>query len=376
MPSNKIKNVLYVGDYGDNYPRNYIFITGLKKQKINVYEVNLAEFNKRQRIKVLLRSFKRFKKKRIDIILFYSIRTSPINFTLSRIFAYIKRIPFVHDIFISKHLTYFYDRKLNIVKRKLKIKLYYWLYYYLLDFFECHLSDYVILDTASHIKYFHEKYNVPIRKFRKVYVGSREDLYFPRIRAEENEDRFIVGYWGTYIPLHGVKYMIKAFKLLENQDKISFWLVGKGQTYRKNRELAEKLNIKNIKFISKTFLKDNPHELPEIISNFDLGLGLYGNSQKTMLAIPNKVFEGMAMKIPMVTCKSPAIRELLTENEHIILCERANPESLAEAILRLKNDESLRSKIKENAFRLYKDCCTIEKIGKLLEKILNNIIGH
>ena len=80
------------------------------------------------------------------------------------------------------------------------------------------------------------------------------------------------------------------------------------------------------------------------------------------------------MKIPMINCKSPAISELLTENENIVLCERASPESLAKAILLLKNDKKLRDEIKENAYGLYRKHCTTEKIGKSLITILNDII--
>ncbi|KKK87470.1 hypothetical protein LCGC14_2752930, partial [marine sediment metagenome] len=84
MVSNKLKNVLYVGDYNRNYARNYIFINGLKAQKVNVYEVNLAELNKRQRIKKLLSNFGKLRKKKIDIIIFYSLRTSPIDFIFTK----------------------------------------------------------------------------------------------------------------------------------------------------------------------------------------------------------------------------------------------------------------------------------------------------
>ena len=34
---------------------------------------------------------------------------------------------------------------------------------------------------------------------------------------------------------------------------------------------------------------------------------------KTQLVIPNKVYDGIAMKIPMITCNSPAISEVLEE---------------------------------------------------------------
>lgn len=375
MNTNSIKNVLYVGLYSKDYSRNYTFINGLKKQNINVYEINLANLSKYEGIKKLLRNFKKYKNIKFDLLIFYDIRIAPISFILTRAYAFIKRIPFVYDFFISKCLTYFADRNLNIVKKKkIQIKLYYWIYYYLLDFFECHLSNYVILDTLNHIKYFHKVYNVPIRKFRRIFVGAREDLYYPRQERKNNKEKFIVGYWGSYIPLHGVEFIINAFKLLDDQEDISFCLVGVGQTYKKNRELEKKLNIKNIKFIPKIFLGQNKEELPELISNFDIGLGIFGNSEKTMLVIPNKVFEGIAMKIPMITCESPAIKELFNENENIILSKHANSESLAEAILRLKNDENLREKIKGNAFNIFQNHCTIEQIGKKLKLIFNQMV--
>ena len=367
MINNKIKNVLYVGLYTKDYSRNYTFINGLKKQNVKVYEINLANLSKYEGIRKLLRYFKKFKDIKFDLLIFYDIRIAPISFILTRVYASIKKIPFVYDFFISKRLTYYSDRNLNIIKKKkIQLELYYWIYYYLLDFFECHLSNYVILDTLAHIKYFHEVYNVPLRKFRRVFVGAREDLYYPREKRKNNKEQFNVGYWGSYIPLHGVEYIINAFKLLDDQEDISFWLAGEGQTYKMNRELAVKLNIKNIKFIPKIFLGQKTKELPELISNFDIGLGIFGNTKKTMLVIPNKIFEGIAMKIPMITCETPAIKELFTNNENIVLCKQANSESLAEAILRLKNDKNLRKKIKGNAFIIFQNHCTIEQIGKKL----------
>lgn len=52
---------------------------------------------------------------------------------------------------------------------------------------------------------------------------------------------------------------------------------------------------------------------------------------------------------------TPAIREILVNNENIILSEPENPDSLAEAVLRLKNNEILRNKIKNNAYRLFQE---------------------
>jgi len=372
---NNVKNVLYIGEYYEDYTRNYIFINGLKQNQVNVHEINLNKMSKRKRIKVLLSNFKKLKNIDFDVLIFYSIKTSPINFLLARMFAYIRRIPFIYDIFISKHLTYYYDRKLSIVKKKIKLKPYYWLYYFFLDFFECHFSSYILLDTFSHIKYFHKKYNIPLRKFRRILVGARDDIYFPLNIKEKNDDKFIVGYWGTFIPLHGVDYIIKAFELLKNEREIYLSLLGNGQTYETNKELAERLKIKNIEFIPKVFLGSKElKKLPEFIAKFDIGLGIFGIGEKTLLSIPNKVYEGIAMKIPMINCESPAIRELFNENENIILCEPGNPRALANAILKLKNDHALLLEIKENAFKIFDNYCTIDKISKNLKYVLDEIL--
>ncbi len=42
---------------------------------------------------------------------------------------------------------------------------------------------------------------------------------------------FNVLFWGNYIPLQGIKYIILAAKELEKHSDICFTLIGKGQDY-------------------------------------------------------------------------------------------------------------------------------------------------
>ena len=58
MSINTVKNVLYIGEYYEDYPRNYIFINGLKQHQVSVHEINLNKMSKSKRIKVLLSNFK------------------------------------------------------------------------------------------------------------------------------------------------------------------------------------------------------------------------------------------------------------------------------------------------------------------------------
>ena len=297
-----------------------------------------------------------------------------IQIIFSKYLSKIKKVPLIHDIFISKLQTFYYDR--GLFERHKMPKIFYWFFYYLQDFFECFLADYILLDTYNHIKFFHERFNISIRKFRRVLVGAQNDIFFPIDKIDKRDNKFIVGFWGTFIPVHGTKYIIESANLLRENSQIKFVFIGKGQTYKESKDLAEKLKLNNVDFIPKTFfLKNQLRELPKLISEFDVGLGLFGEGDKVIQVIPTKIFEGISMKIPMITCDSPAIKELFNNNESIILCKRANPESLVDAIKKLKTDVNLRERIKENAYELFNNFCSIDVIGKRLIKIFNKILS-
>ncbi len=366
MVAIKVKKVLFMGCYSNKINRNAIFLEGLKKNNVIVHEYNVNSHSIIKNIKLFLKNFKDLKSENFDLILFHS--EAFIQFILAVILAKIKNIPLVHDIFISKLQTIYYDRR-QFKKRNMPKFLFRFILF-IIDLIECTLSDYIILDTYAHIKFFHEKFHIPSKKFRRIFVGSQDTIFFPFRKKKDEENKFIVGFCGTYIPLQGVKYIIKSAKILEDQNQIKFVLIGNGQTYDENRKLARQLNLKNIEFIDLVPIK----ELPGLKSNFDIELGIFGDTDKTLQVIPNKVFDGIAMKIPVITCDSPAIRELFTKNKNIILCKRFDPESLASAILKLKNDPDLRQKIQKNAYEIFNKFCSTDAIGKKLLEILNNIL--
>ena len=372
MPNLKLRSVLFVGNYNEEYSRNAIFIKGLRRNNITVLEFNIKSYNFIKNALICIKNFKRLNSQNFDLILLHA--PNNIQFLFAKLLSKVKGIPLIHDIYISKLQTFYYDR--NLYGKTKMPKFFYRVFYYLQDLYESALSNYIILDTYSHIKFFHHKFKIPIKKFRRILVGAQDDIYFPLNIKKKNDDKFIIGYWGTFIPVHGVEYIINAAKILEKENDIKFVLIGKGQTFNENKELAERLKIKNIEFIPKVFFASNElNKLPELIAKFDLGLGIFGKSNKTIQVIPNKVFEGNAMRLPMISCDSPAIRELFTHEKDILLCDRAHPESLAHEILKLKNNKELRENIKKNAYNIFINFCSINalafKLVNILEKILN-----
>ena len=182
------------------------------------------------------------------------------------------------------------------------------------------------------------------------------------------ENVFLVVFWGNFIPLQGVQYIVKAVKLLEKYPDIQFQLIGEGQDYRKILDLANKLNLKNINFVGRVDYKD----LPNYIDKANICLGIFGDTQKTQRVIPNKVYEAIAMRKPVISADTPAIRELFIDKKNILFCRTADPKDLAEKILELKNRRKLRDAIVRGGYEIFKKYATPKLIGKNLLEVLKN----
>ena len=170
---------------------------------------------------------------------------------------------------------------------------------------------------------------------------------------------------GSFIPLQGIEHIIKTAKLLENEN-IEFDFIGSGQTFKKIQKLSNKLRIKNVNFLG----WKSQGEIPYFISNADICLGIFGTTDKAKRVIPNKVYETIAMKKPLITGDTPAVRRFFRNKENCILCEISNPKAIAQAILELKNNPMLREKIAENGYKLFKENFSIEKIGEKMKEVL------
>ncbi len=134
------------------------------------------------------------------------------------------------------------------------------------------------------------------------------------------------------------------------------------------RKIAQELKIKNVLFIDPV-----PYEkLSDFMAMADICLGIFGSTPKTLLVIPNKVFEALAMAKPVITADTPAIRELLTDKENCVLVPAANPQALAEAIRNLKNSEDKSERIGKNGYELLQSKLTTGQIGLELKRLLES----
>jgi glycosyltransferase involved in cell wall biosynthesis len=275
---------------------------------------------------------------------------------LARLLTWIRRRPLVFDAFISLHETVVEDRALISVRSPLARLL------YVLDWLAMRLADRVLVDTRANADHYHRRFGVPRERILVVPVGADEATYYPR-KAREHAPGVRVLYFGKFIPLHGIEHILQAAHLLKHEPSIRFTLIGGGQTYEAMRALASDLALDNLNW-GPTWLA--PDALADEIAQADICLGIFGASAKAQRVIPTKAYIALAMAKPLVTMESAAARQTFSSGRDALLCQPADPGSLAEAILTLRDDPALRQRLAANGFELYQRLFSTPALGTLL----------
>ncbi len=369
--------VCYFGTYESHCPRNQMIIKGLKKNNVQVIECHLPVWESIkgkpvnfQNISSLIGFCFRILGAYISLPIKYCqvgkhdlvIVSFPgqIDIFLAKALTFFSRKPLIFDPFMSFYDTFVFDKK--IVKRKSLLAK----FLYLIDKCSCQIADLILLDTKEHIKYFSKMFHINKNKFCRIFVGADEDIFYPRTLEKRKREEFVVLFYGKFIPLQGIEYIIKAAKLLEKQAEIRFKIIGFGQLSKKIKDLSRRLNVQNVTFIDWVEYQD----LPKHIAEASICLGIFGKTEKAKRVIPNKAFQALAMKKPLITGDSPAAREALINEETAILSRMGNSEAIVKSILLLKKNRQLRERISENGYHLYKREFTSEAIGKKVKNCL------
>lgn len=224
------------------------------------------------------------------------------------------------DFFISMYDTLVYDRK-KFTKNSIPGKLCKWL-----DIKTVKKADYMIADTRAHKEYFCEAFGAKPANVEVLYIIADKGIYYPREgRRTRHQDKFLVLYFGSILPLQGVDVIIEAARRVTDQ-KIVFYIIGPV----KNEVLPE--NVVNIPWLSQK-------DLAEHIAMADLCLAGHfnANNNKAKRTIPGKAYIYEMMEKPMILGDNPATHELYQEDDMHFFVEMGNPQALAERIMELRS---------------------------------------
>ena len=187
----------------------------------------------------------------------------------------------------------------------------------------------------------------------KVDVGDRIavitngvdlELFHPQAPSAEFLQRhqltgkFVCSYVGTIGMAHGLGIVVEAARLLQQQGRqdIAFCIVGDGA---KREPLEAQIREAGVDALVRLTGRLPKAEMPEVLASSHCLLVHLKKSELFQTVIPSKIFEAMAMKRPLIMGVQGEAAEIVQQAGCGIEIESENGAALAEAALRLCDDQ-------------------------------------
>jgi glycosyltransferase involved in cell wall biosynthesis len=361
--------VCYFGTYRAGYSRNQIMIAALQLAGVEVLECHVPLWrNVGHRVQaasggwlrpgfllLVARTYCRLIERyrhlpRYDImVLGYP---GQLDVFLARLLTWLRRKPLVLDVFMSIYLVAS-ERGLT-ERHRTTSRVIYWV-----EKIACLLPDRLILDTSAYVEWFADTYGISRERFRLVPTGADDRVFRPTDCSHIEDGLLRVVYYGSFIPNHGVEYIVEAAKILASDETIQFELIGQGPDRHKAATLARGYGLSNVSFVDWV----DREKLSERVADADVCLAAFGTTPQSLMTIQNKIYEGLAMAKPIITGDSETVRQALQHCKHVYLCARADPVSLAKAIDTLRHSPEKRQRLAKCGHELYRREFSLQRNG-------------
>ena len=281
--------------------------------------------------------------RKVDIV----IGTSPQFFTVISAWALtkFKRVPFVfelRDIWPASITAVGAMKASWIIKVLEKLEL-----------FLYHQADLIISVTHS-FKLELQNRGVSADKIKVVLNGVDLSKYKPLPEKDTGfakefqlQGKFVAGYVGTHGLAHALDSIIQAAELLKADDDVRIVFAGGGADRSRLEKLVKACDLSNVVMIPRQ-AKEN---MPKIWSLCDVSLVSLKDTPLFSTVIPSKIFESMAMKLPIIiSVPEGESTEIIRREKVGLVIPPENPNRLAEALLNIKNNNDMYSTYATNSF--------------------------
>ena len=201
----------------------------------------------------------------------------------------------------------------------------------------------------------------------KFNIREKKEEYRKEFNLPLNQK--IIGYVGRLETMEkekGVDTLIKAFRILSETFNNLFLCIVGGPKERmiEYQDFVRQIDIdEKVEFLDQVKYRS----IPKILKSFDVLVMPYPWIEHYAFYMsPLKLFEYMASKRPIVASDLPSIREILNEN-NAILVEPDNPGALAQGIKEILQNPEFSSKISNQALRDVREYTWTNRAKKILK---------
>jgi len=224
----------------------------------------------------------------------------------------------------------------------------------LIDAAALRAADIVVVDTEEHREPLPERYKakavvVPVGAPTPWHAAARDAS-----DASAGESRPLrVVFYGLFTPLQGTPVIGEALGLISGA-AIEVTMIGRGQAEAAaKRAAAANQSVRWLDWVPAA-------DLPAVVAEHDVCLGIFGTGDKALRVVPNKVYQGAAAGCAVITSDTAPQRRVL--GDAAVLVPPGDADALAAVLLRLADDRGELLKLRHAARRLAADRFTPEQI--------------
>lgn len=178
----------------------------------------------------------------------------------------------------------------------------------------------------------------------RVSADARHELGLPR-------DAFVVGYVGTVGMAHGLGALLDAAERLRHQAGLHWLILGEGADRAALQANAVARGLHQVHFHD--FV---PHErVPAVLAALDLSLVHLKAEPLFRTVIPSKIFEAMAMGVPLLMAVEGESAEIVADADSGLIVPPGDAAALASAVMKLRADPEARARMSQNGARLARE---------------------
>jgi lipopolysaccharide heptosyltransferase II len=178
---------------------------------------------------------------------------------------------------------------------------------------------------------------------------------------KKRKEEFNVGIIGRITPLKGHLHFIKAMvRVTRVFARVKIWIIGDAPVCRQAYKDQLEFLVKRLGLWHCTEFLGTQRDIPETLSHLDL-LVL---ATTTHEAFGRVIIEAQAAGVPVVATEVGGVVDIIENGKTGLLVPPADPDSMAEAIIRIIKDSELAVNLAENAYKRVKEKYNVELMVK------------
>jgi len=226
-------------------------------------------------------------------------------------------------------------------------------------------ADLVLTDTETHRQWIARCISKRTRT-ATVYLGAEPSFRPTPPRPRSFGDSLRVLFYGQYVPLHGTEVIVQAAALLAREGGVEITMIGTGPEREAASRLAATCGIPSLRFEDWVAYD----QLPARLAECDVALGIFGATSKARMVIPTKAYQAAASGRCVITADTPAVREVFTPEEDVLVVPDGDPHALAVVLRQLRDTPDLAPRIGTAAGRLLAEHLDARAQGARLREVL------